>query len=165
MHPGCSIPSVSDFWLNGAEWKIWWQKTNWKDKLDYFVNQRVNYIFRNNFIRNFHTHTFRGAYNLEKIDFSYNQFVSLNNSGLFKKNPNIREMRMNNNMISELKMKVISVLTQLEFFDAGNNRLKKITGGILSKELLKNKVFRAPLKAKKEASKIKKNISTNRPRR
>ena len=53
-------------------------------------------------------------------------------------------MRMNNNMISELKMKVISVLTQLEFFDAGNNRLKKITGGILSKELLKNKVFRDP---------------------
>lgn len=89
--------------------------------------------FRNNFLRTLDPHTFRGSYNLEDIDLSYNQFLKLDNSGLFKKNPNLRVIKINNNMISELKMKVISVLPLLEHFEAQNNRLLKITGGIMSK--------------------------------
>lgn len=89
--------------------------------------------FKNNFLRTLDPHTFRGSYKLAEIDISYNQFLKLDNSGLFKKNPNIRVIKMNNNMISELKMKVISVLPQLEHFEVQNNRLMKITGGILSK--------------------------------
>jgi hypothetical protein len=89
--------------------------------------------FRNNFLRELDPHTFRGSYQLSDIDLSYNQFLKLDNSGLFKKNPNLRVIKINNNMISELKMKVISVLPLLEHFEAQNNRLLKITGGILSK--------------------------------
>jgi Leucine-rich repeat (LRR) protein len=89
--------------------------------------------FRNNFLRTLDPHTFRGAYHMDEIDLSYNQFAALNNSGLFKKNPNIRVIKLNNNMIGELKMKVISVLNLLERFEVQNNRLKKVTGGILSK--------------------------------
>jgi Leucine-rich repeat (LRR) protein len=89
--------------------------------------------FRNNFLRELDAHTFRGSYNLRDIDLSYNQILKLDNSGLFKKNPNLRVIKINNNMISELKMKVISVLPLLEHFEAQNNRLLKITGGIMSK--------------------------------
>lgn len=89
--------------------------------------------FRNNFLRSLDPHTFRGSYNMQEIDLSYNQFAALNNSGLFKKNPNLRVVKINNNMIGELKMKVISVLSHLERFEAQNNRLKKVTGGILSR--------------------------------
>lgn len=89
--------------------------------------------FRNNFLRTLDPHTFRGSYQLQDIDLSYNQFLKLDNSGLFKKNPNLRIIKINNNMISELKMKVISVLPLLEHFEAQNNRLLKITGGIMSK--------------------------------
>lgn len=89
--------------------------------------------FRNNFLRTLDPHTFRGSYMMNEIDLSFNQFAALNNSGLFKKNPNLRVVKINNNMIGELKMKVISVLSHLEHFEAQNNRLRKITGGILSR--------------------------------
>jgi len=89
--------------------------------------------FRNNFLRTLDPHTFRGSYMMNDIDLSFNQFAALNNSGLFKKNPNLKTVRINNNMIGELKMKVISVLAHLEHFEVQNNRLKKITGGILSR--------------------------------
>lgn len=89
--------------------------------------------FKNNFLRTLDPHTFRGSYKLHDIDLSFNQFLKLDNSGLFKKNPNIKTLKLNNNMISELKMKVISVLPLLEHFEVQNNRLMKVTGGIMSK--------------------------------
>lgn len=89
--------------------------------------------FRNNFLRTLDPHTFRGSYNLQEIDLSFNQFAAFNNSGLFKKNPNVRVLKINNNMISELKLKVVSVLQFLERFEVQNNRIRKVTGGILSK--------------------------------
>lgn len=89
--------------------------------------------FRNNFLRTLDPHTFRGSYNLKEIDLSFNQFAAFNNSGLFKKNPNVRVLKINNNMISELKLKVVSVLQYLERFEVQNNRIRKVTGGILSK--------------------------------
>lgn len=89
--------------------------------------------FANNYIRNIKPHTLRGSYDLEEIDLSFNQFYAFNNSGLFKKNPNLRVVKMNNNIIKELKMKVISILPHLEHFEGQHNRIARITGAMFSK--------------------------------
>ena len=103
--------------------------------------------FQNNFLKKIPLSVFKAAHGLEGIDISYNQLTDLNSSGIFKKNVNIKSFKANNNMLKgkrgpvgitknnqrflDIKKKVISSWKHLEYLDVSNNRITKLSGGML----------------------------------
>merc|ERR1712127_879901 len=68
---------------------------------------------------------------LEELDLSQNQILKLDKSAVFKKNKNIKTLKLNNNRIVEMKMKILTALPNLEHLEIQHNRLARINGKML----------------------------------
>ena len=89
--------------------------------------------FANNFIKKIPTSAFKSSWWLEEIDMSENQLNELAHSGVFKRNPSLKVIKLNNNMIKVLKKKVVANLQFLRHLDLHNNRIDKLSGGLFSR--------------------------------